>query len=51
MHEGDEVLPAVSDAATFHSFSPLTLFDCGGGVGPQAFVSVFLCGRRGRAEE
>lgn len=50
MHEGGELLPAVSDAATFHSFSPLTLFDCegwGGGGGPEAFskalcVSLFM---------
>lgn len=25
---GEEVLPAVLYAAAFHSFSPLTLFDC-----------------------
>ena len=42
MHEGDEVLPAVSDAATFHSFSPLTLF-VRGRVGGRGGVSRGLC--------
>lgn len=60
MWGGEEVLPAVLYAAAFHSFSPLTLFDCergreekgrgkGGQEVPVAFctVSLFSIWRRG----